>query len=209
MRFSAVITGLLLASSVTLAQKDPAELPARDSHEGLLVAADPCLDAARAKEKFGKSNPFEAGILAVDVYFRNDTDQAMQIDLSTVRLNISEPGEDRQRITARTPRQVAVLIAHPGGTPNPESPRRRVPEPIPMPSHDKKEDKVFDSLKPLAFDSDVLPPHSTLHGFFFFDLSHDFRLADFATLYIPDVKIVPANKLLTYFEVPLRAGSSH
>lgn len=209
MRLSLVIIGLLLTCPVTLAQKDPADLPARDSHEGLLVAADPCLDAARAREKFGKSNPFEAGILPVDVYFRNDTDQAMRVDLSTVRLDISEPGEDRQRIVALTPRQVAVLVTHPGGTPDPEASRRRVPQPIPMPSHDKKEDKILESLKPLAFDSDVLPPHSTLHGFFFFDLSHDFRLADFATLYIPDVKVVPANKLLTYFEVPLRAGSSH
>jgi hypothetical protein len=208
MRLSLLVIAFLFAG-VTLAQRDPASLSARDTHEGLLVAADPCLDEACAKEKFGKSNPFQAGVLPVDVYFRNDTDEAMQIDLTTVRLDISQPGEDRQRIVALTPRQVAVLIAHPGGTPNPEAPRHRVPQPIPMPSHDKKEDKVLESLKPLAFDSDVLPPRSTLHGFFFFDLSHDFRLADFATLYIPDVKIVPANKLLTYFEIPLRANASH
>src|SRR5713101_6299554 len=56
-------------------QQDPASLPARDSHEGLLIAADPYQDATRYKTRFGKKNPYDAGILAIEVYFRNDNDK--------------------------------------------------------------------------------------------------------------------------------------
>src|SRR2546425_12774334 len=49
--------GLLFAALLVLVvpravgQKNPASLPARDSHDGLLVAADPWVDAATYKTK--------------------------------------------------------------------------------------------------------------------------------------------------------------
>lgn len=208
MRARLILATFLLACPALPAQSDPASLPAHDRHEGLLLAADPYQDAARAKEKFGKANPIEAGILPIDVYFRNETEDPIRIDLRTVRLEIAPPGESRQQLESLSIKEVAEGIAHPGGTPNPESSRHRVPRPIPMPSHDSKQDKLADELRPLAFDADVIPPHATLHGFFFFDLGHDFHLVDFATLYVPDVKLIGANRALMYFEVPLR-GASH
>ena len=204
-----ILATLLLMCPGALAQSDPGSLPAQDRHEGLLVAADPYQDAARTKVKFGKADPIDAGILPIDVYFRNDTDQPMHIDLHKVRLEIAPPGEPRQRLAALSVKEVAGEIAHPGGTPNPEPPRHGVPRPIPMPSHDKKQDKLTDDLRPLAFDADVIPPHATIHGFFFFDVGHDFHLVELATFYVPEVKLIPTNQALMYFEVPLRATSRH
>jgi hypothetical protein len=198
---SFLVITLVLMCPALRGQNDPAVLQDHDQHEGLLVAADPYVDAARAKEKFGKSNPYAAGMLPVDVYFKNETDTPLRINLKSVRLEVSQPGEDRDRVAALSLQQVAVLIAHPEGARNPTA--RRLPNPLPIPKNDKKEEKIVNALRPLAFDSDILPPHSTLHGFCFFDLSHDFDLTQYATLYIPDVTIIPTNKPLMYFEVPL------
>src|SRR6266849_130683 len=74
-----------------LAQVDPASLPAHDAHDGLLIAADPYTDPTQYKARFGKKNPYEAGILAMDVYFRNDTDKPIRIDLESIRLPLAPP----------------------------------------------------------------------------------------------------------------------
>jgi hypothetical protein len=183
---------------------DPAALPAHDNHEGLLIAADPYTDPERSKQTFGKNDPAKGGVLPIDVYFRNDTDQAIRVDFNTMRLEIAPPGEDHQKVEALTVSEVAVMVAHPRGPSDPSATRRRIPAPIPMPKHDKAEEKAAAALRPFAFDSDVLPPRSTLHGFFFFDFGHDFSDVRFAELYIPDVIVVTGNKLLMYFDVPLQ-----
>jgi hypothetical protein len=192
---------LLLPASGLYAQTDPASL-AHDRHEGLLVAADPYLDAARAKETFGKANPFTAGILAVELFLKNEGQQPVHFRLETLRLVVQPPEGRRQDLTSLSPAQVAVLIAHPGGTPSPSG-GPRLPVPVPIPSGGGKENKYTDILKPLALDADVVPPMSTLHGFVFFNLGHDFSLAAHASIYLPDVTRIP-NQSLMYFEVELR-----
>jgi hypothetical protein len=186
---------------------DPTTLPARDSHEGLLIAADPYTDAERSKQTFGKDDPAKGGVLPIDVYFRNDNDQAVRIDLNTIRLEVDPPGEGRQKVEALSVKAVAVLVVHPRGPADPSATRKRIPEPIPLPKHDKAVDKAVAALQPFAFDSDVLPPHSTLHGFFFFDFGHDTSSMRYADLYVPDVTVITGNKLLMYFDVPLQPAS--
>jgi hypothetical protein len=122
MRRFSILSGVVLALAGTaFAQADPATLPARDRHEGMLVAADPCNDAARAKARFGKASPIPAGIVPIEVFFRNETQQPLRINLATIRLEISPAGRQRQHIEPLDASEVALLIAHPGGTPNPES----------------------------------------------------------------------------------------
>ncbi|MGA8230420.1 MAG: hypothetical protein WB795_02980 [Candidatus Acidiferrales bacterium] len=181
---------------------DPTTLPNHDKHEGLLIAADPYTDVERSKQTFGKDDPAKGGVLPIDVYFRNETDQAIHVDLNTIRLEVDPPDEDHQKVEALSVKEVAVLVVHPRGPSDPT--RRRLPEPIPLPKHDKAVEKAAAALQPFAFDSDVLPPHSTLHGFFFFDFGHDTSSMRYADLYIPDVKVVTGNKLLMYFDVPLQ-----
>ena len=64
---------------------------------------------------------------------------------------------------------------------------------------------MADTLRPLALDADIVPPMGMIQGFLFFDLSHEMSLADNASLYVPDVKLVPSNKPLIFFEVALGA----
>ena len=170
-----------------------------DRHEGLSVSADAYSDADRAKEKFGKSaDPLTVGILPVEVFLRNETDEPMHIDLSTIQLDVHPRGGRDDDIDAMSVHEVAAAVAHPHGPSAPQS--RRFPVGLPS-SGDKKADKVAEVLDPLALDSDIVPPHGMVHGFLFFDLSDDPSLAETASVYVPDVTIVPSQKALMFFEV--------
>jgi hypothetical protein len=172
-----------------------------DRHEGLSVSADAYSDPARAKEKFGKSaDPLPLGILPVEVFLRNETDQPMHVDLSTIQLDIHPHGGRDEDIDALSIHDVAATVAHPHGPSAPQS--RRFPVGLPS-STDKKVDKVAEVLGPLALDSDIVPPMGMIHGFLFFDLGDDLSLVETASIYVPDVTIVPSQKALMFFEVPV------
>lgn len=182
----------------------PGAAPAlpRDSHDGITILADAYSDPSRAKEKFGKASPVNAGILPLEVFLRNDSDHAVRINLSTIQLEIHFQDGGRQDINWLRPAEAAYLIAHPAGPSNPRSPRMPVPS-FPGSGGDKKSAKVEEILRPLALDGDIVPPMSTLHGFLYFDLSNDMSLARDAVLYVPDAAAIPGNKTLIFFEVPL------
>jgi hypothetical protein len=169
-----------------------------DRHDGMAISADPYSDKARSKEKFGKASPVEAGILPVEVFMKNETNEAVRINLSTIQLEVRLGENGRQDIDWLTPEEVAVLVLHPNGTPGLPGTRR---SPIPIPIHDKKIEKIADVLRPMAFDADVIPPLATIHGFLFFNLSHDMKLANRASLYVPDATRIPTNQALMFFEV--------
>ena len=152
---------------------DPAALPAHDKHEGLLIAADPYTDPERSKQTFGKNDPARAAFCP-STSISETTPTRPSASTSTPCASKSiRPDEDHQKVEALSVREVAVLVAHPRGPADPSATRNRIPAPIPMPKHDKAEEKAAAALAPFAFDSDVLPPRSTLHGFFFFDFGHD------------------------------------
>ncbi|HTU35811.1 MAG TPA: hypothetical protein VMF66_18565 [Candidatus Acidoferrum sp.] len=197
----------VFAQSTPAAAASPAALP-QDAHGGLTVSVDPYTDSNRAKSKFGKSaNPVPAGILPVDVYFKNDTPHPMRVDLETVQLEVQSGEESHQYVDWLTVGQVAYKIRHPGGGPSAPS-ARRFPVGIPLPSKDKKVDEIIDQLRPFVLDSNIIPPLGTIHGFLFFDVSHDFTAAQKASLYLPDVVLLPDKTALMFFEVPLIKGSA-
>ena len=208
------LSALFACASVRVWANPPAQAAARqadaslphDRHEGLSVSADAYSDPARAKEKFGKSaDPLPLGILPVEVFLRNETSEPMHVDLSTIQLNVHPHGGARDEdIDAMSLHDVAAAVAHPKGPSAPES--RRFPVGIGS-TTDKKADKVADVLEPLALDSDIVPPMGMVHGFLFFDLGDDLSLAETASVYVPDVTIVPSQKALMFFEVPVGKGS--
>lgn len=209
---------VLLACASVFAQSNPppstapaaasaaSPLP-QDRHDGLTVSVDPYTNSQRAKDKFGKSaDPIPAGILPVEVFLNNETPHPLKINMETVELEVhSDSG--KQDLDWLPVRQVATLIVHPGG--NPGSPSaRRFPVGIPMPSKDKKVDNVAAALSPFALDSDVVPPLGKIHGFLFFDMSHNFEAASKSSLYVPDVAVLPDKTPLMFFEVPLSSGAA-
>lgn len=199
-----VILLMLAAVGAAAQQTDPATLPARDAHEGLLIAADPYDDAARSQERFGKKSPHSAGILALEVYLKNDTGKAIHVDLDRIRLALEAPGEERQQLRPLPLETVVGAIVYKEG-PNPTAPRK--PRPLPLPggtgSKDKDVKKVDEVLRPLALEMDVLPPRTTIRGLLFFDLDHRFEMLRYAQLYVPDLSFVQDAKPLMFFEVDL------
>jgi len=194
----------LRAQSPPPASPDPATLPARDSHQGLLIAADPYLTRERSEQKFGKKHPYSVGLLAIDVYLRNDTETPLRIDLDTIELKVAVPGQQRQRIESLTPLQVAYRIVVPNG-PAPRA--RRGPLPGVAGGKQKEIAKMEDSLRYLMLQSDLVGPHNTIHGFVIFDVDRHFEDTENSTLYIPDVSRIGASDKLFFFEIDLRPAT--
>ena len=182
-------------------QVDPATLAAKEEHEGLLIAVDPYTDAVRSKARFGKKHPQEHGILAVEVFLRNDNIRPIRVDLSTIRLLLSPPETSRQRLEPLTVDEVIERILYKGG-PELNKPRFPIPQRTPNRSKDWKE--LEGTLKPALLETDILPPKSTMHGFLFFDLSNHFEWVPYARLYVPKLEFMDDKKELFYFEVDMK-----
>ena len=127
-----------------------------DQHSGLTVSVDPYTEAARTKDKFGKANPHDVGVLPIEVFLRNDSDQPMRVNLETVQLEVTLKNGVRQEVDWLRAEEVAQLIAHPTGAANPQ--QKRIPLPLPMKIGDKKVEKLAEVLRPLSLDADVIPP---------------------------------------------------
>ena len=191
------------------APPDPPSLQTRDAHQGLTIIADPYLNAARyKKEIFSKYSPYAAGIVAIDVYFRNDNGLPIRIDPNTIQLMISAPGQDKQRLGILSPDDVADRTLLTGNS----DVRERRPFPFPNPTngpgHKKDWVDMTTALHAVALGTDTLPAHATTHGFLFFDLNHDFGAIHYAHLYIPDLAFTKNNEALFFFEIDLAEAPS-
>jgi hypothetical protein len=186
---------------------DPTSLPARDLHQGLLIAADPYTSADRYKEKFGKHTPYDGGIIAIELFFRNDNDSPIRINLKTMQLLMGAPGGSRQRLEPLSPEDVADrVLAKPAKDPTPRFP---VPRVGPPPSkHDKNWEEFAVTVRSAALGTDLLPPHATTHGFVYFDINRHYDWISNARLEIPDLAFMNDTKPLFFFEIDL-APSAH
>ncbi len=201
-QLSSLAALLILLAVPASAQKSSSPNPEsslpHDQHAGLTISAAPLTNPSRAKHIFGKSNPIEAGILPVEVFLRNDTSQPIQIALDTIELDIHYQNGSMDGVDSLAPEQVASAIAHPQGLSAPHE--RRFPIGI-SPIGDKKTEKALETIRPLALNSDIVPPMGSIHGYLFFDLQHDLSLVNQSSLYVPDAVIIPSKKPLIFFEV--------
>jgi hypothetical protein len=191
-------------------QIDPLALRTRDAHQNLTIVADPYLSNDRYdKVQFGKKSPYEGGIVAINVYFRNDNDSPIRLTLETIQLVISTPGEERQRLGPLSPEEVAdrTLFAAGAKAPTP----RRFPFPISGSGSSKGKawDEMISSLRSIVLATEVLPPHATIHGFLFFDVNHQFAAIRHSHLYIPDLSFMADKKALFFFDIDLSGVSSN
>jgi hypothetical protein len=182
------------------ANGDPTAELQRDTHNGLTVMANPLTDAEQAKAIFGKADPVAIGILPVDVYLKNDSQQPIRVDIDTIQLTVHTEHSGRQDIDWLSAEEVASLIAHPEGV-VPKKPQHIAG--IPLPGKDKKADKLATLLRPLTLDGEVVPPMGMLHGYLYFNVSHEMKLAQGASIYVPNVYSMPSNKPLMFFEAPI------
>ena len=202
-----------LASQSLFAQKGASQQPSSlktaslESHEGMTITARPWTDPAPYKEKFQKKSPFEAGIAAVQVAFRNDSDDSLKINLERIRLNVSLSEEDHQSLYPLTSEQAADVITHPGSK-NVTAKRLPIPLGGPKMGHDKKWVEVEKSLSDAGVQASVVAPHSTVQGLLYFDLRSQFDLLNSAHLYVPEIVAIEKNRGLMYFEIDLSRSAA-
>lgn len=197
------LAALLFAAILVPAQEpDPTRWPARDTHEGLLVAADPYQDAARSKLKFGKKHPVDFGILPVEVAFKNENDKPLLVELDTIRLLLQPPGGERQQLDWMAVEDVIEMILYKHG---PALNKPRIPLPIPRPKADKSKEylELESRIRPHALEMSLIPPKATVRGFLFFRMGRRMEVVQYARLYVPDVKYMHNKQPLFFFEVDL------
>jgi len=202
MRLLACI-GFLLLPTVTAPQTGPESWAARDSHEGLTVAADLYDTEARSRQRFGKKHPYAAGLVAIEVLFHNQNDYAIRVLLQEIRLILSPPGRDRQRLA---PLAFETVLDRLLEEKLPDARRKTYPVPIGRPRNprNKEWEKRKTELQPLVLEMDVIPPRATVRGFLFFDVNGQFDWLADARLYLPELVLLPSNKPLLFFELTLK-----
>jgi hypothetical protein len=192
-------------------QQPPLRAASLEAHEGITITAKPWTDASKYKEKFPKKSPYTAGVVAVEVAFRNDSDDSVKVNLSRIRLTVHLDSENTQELPSLSPEELAQAVLKPGGK-DPTATRKKVPLPVPIPKGNGK-DKNVDDLQRQAQEAGVptgvIAPHSTVQGLLYFDLQNQFDLLGTAHLYVPDLVLMRGNRALTYFDIDLgQPGSS-
>ncbi len=176
-----------------------------ETHEGLTISAQPWTDAALYKEKFPKKSPFAAGIVAMQVVFRNDSNESMKVSLDRIRLSFQIDQDNRQEVQALTPSQVADQVLKPGAK---DPAKSRIPLPVSIPhNNDKHWTELQQQAETAGVPANVIAPHSSVQGLLYFDLQGQFDLLNQARLYVPDIVVMENNRSLTYFEIDLSKSS--
>ncbi len=198
-----LLMGALLAPAIALPQQPPLRTASLESHEGLTISATPWTEPSKYKEKFPKKSPYSAGVLAVQVSFRNDSDDSIKVDLSRIRLTVNIDAENKQELPSLSAAELAQAVLKPGG----KDPTKRQKLPIPVTIPRSGKDKNWDELQREAQDAGVptgvIAPHSTVQGLLYFDLQNQFDLLETAHFYVPDLVFMRGNRALTYFDIDL------
>jgi hypothetical protein len=197
---------LLAAQHGTSQQQSSLKTSSLESHEGMTITAQPWIDPALYKAKFPKKSPYAAGIVAVQVVFRNDSDDSMKINLERIRLNLTLSEEDRQALYPLSSEEAADAIMNPGAR-DPTKVRKKFPFPTgggaPKVGRDKHWAEVEKSMEDAGVQASVVAPHSEVQGLLYFDLRSQFELLNSAHLYVPEIVALEKNRNLLYFDIDL------
>jgi hypothetical protein len=206
------LLALPLLAAMPRAPQQPATLrtAALESHEGMTISALPWMEPSLYKGKFPKKSPFNAGVLAVQVTFRNDSDETVRVDLDRIRLSVRVDEDNRQQIEPLSPEQVADATLSVNRK-DPTATRKKFPFPSGAPKTGRNKDwfEVQKDAQEAAVPSSVVAAHSTVQGLLYFDMQSQFDLLSTAHLYVPNVLVLEKGRSLLYFEIDLsRVGSS-
>jgi hypothetical protein len=200
---ASLMAGAFAGAQQTAGQRTTLRTASLETHEGLTISAQPWTDASLYKEKFPKKSPFAAGIVAMQVVFRNDSNESMKVSLDRIRLSFQIDQDNRQELQSLTPAQVADQVLKPGGK-DPAKSRARIPLPVSIPhNNDKHWTELEQQAEAAGVPANVIAPHSSVQGLLYFDLQGQFELLNEARLYVPDVLVMENNRSLTYFEIDL------
>jgi len=169
----------------------PAEAyAARDSHEGVVVAVEPFDTPELTKPAFGKIDFRKAGIVPVLVVIANNTYRTIRLDEASVRF-ISG---DRQQIE---PTPAEDVVRRFGGGYSRDS------GPFPIPRRSSRPLKSRDATEVIAreFVVRMIPPQTSVSGFFYFDLRRARTQLPGGTFFLTDLFWADDSQALMFFEV--------
>jgi hypothetical protein len=196
-----LILGVVLAAAPQASLKTAS----LESHEGLTISALPWTDPAQYKEKFPKKSPFAGGVLAIQVAFRNDSDESVRVNLERIRLTVQIDSDNRQEVASLNAEQTADAALKPKVKDPTASrgPRLPIPTGGSKGGRDKHWTELEKQAQEAAVPTSVVAAHSTVQGLLYFDLQSQFDLLQSAHLYVPEVKQMQGNRALTFFDIDL------
>jgi len=182
------------ASALLLAQKKndgkfspgPASsYSAKQTNDSVTVAVSAYDTEELAHTAFGKLDPNQYGVLPVLVIIQNDTGQALKLD----HVQVEYTSFDHQHVEATPPSEVQTLE---GG--------RRPSLPNGTPIHIKHKSPLNTlEIDSRGFAAQMLPPHDSASGFFYFQTEH----RPGARFYLTGIKVAATGKDIFYFDIPL------
>ncbi len=167
--------------------------PARDSHDGVIVAAEPFHSRERIKPVFGKQELLKAGILPVLLVITNNTEKAVRLDDLSVQLITA----DHQKIQPTPAETVLARLRGRGGA----KPQDTGPSPLPRIPRSSGPSGL--EVQVLAFSMRMAPPGSSASGFFYFDLGRRLDLVSGSKVYVTQLFWAHNSQPLMYFEMNL------
>jgi hypothetical protein len=206
---SILAAGIVILAALPARPHASPQAASTESHEGLAISAVPWTDGSLYKEKFPKKSPFSAGVLAVHVVFRNDSNESMRVNLHRIRLTVQLDSDNKQEVQSLTSEELADAVLKPTAK-DPTATRQKLP--IPLPTSKGGRDKHWTELQKQAQDaevpSSVVAAHGSVQGLLYFDLQDQFDLLQTAHLYIPEITLMQQNRALTYFDIDLSHRSA-
>jgi hypothetical protein len=203
-----LVAGVFLGGSISAQQQQTSlKTASLESHEGMTITAQPLTDAASYKEKFPKKSPLSAGVVAIQVAFRNDSDESLKVDVDRIKLNVQLSEDDRRGLDSLSPEDVANIVL----SSKRKDPTRRPRIPLPssgVPSKDKNWAATQQAARSAAVPGTIVAPHKTMQGLLYFDLEGQLDLLNSAHLYVPNVTSLEKNHELMFFEIDLSRPAS-
>ena len=186
---------------------------AKDSHEGVTIGIDPWTEGSRYKKQFPKKTPFEKGIVAIHVSFKNDNNHGLKVDLQSVRLLVQVSEENRQELAPLSADDVADTVMLKDNGKDPTAKRSPIPIPLPVTGPKSERDSKWTALRDAAqnagIPTSVIAAHSTVEGLMYFDIRGELDLLDTAHLYIPNISSMGDNQPLSYFDIAFARDSAN
>ncbi|MFQ5777758.1 MAG: hypothetical protein ACE5IP_07095 [Terriglobia bacterium] len=182
---------------------DAKDFPARDSHQGVTIAAVPVPDTPEAEALFGKTAaPTRAGILPVELILTNERKEPVRVALERIVI-VTEEGT----LSQVDPEEIAWSL-YPAAKKKKKSPRVGVPRLPGRGGKGKKRrqqrEEAEAALRRAALRAAVVAPGGGARGYRYFDLrGRSIELATSA-VYVPEVTLVPGGEQLLFFEISLR-----
>jgi hypothetical protein len=155
--------------------------------EKVTIGASVYDGAEKAKEAFGKLNPYQYGITPVLVVIQNDTGKTIQVD----RMRVDYVAPDGGHVDATPAADVKYLR----GPAKPE----QVPNPMPHIHRNKNPLDAWE-IEGRAFSAKIIPAGESAGGFFYFQTGHQAN----SRLYVTGIQEAGSGRELLYFEFPLK-----